>query len=90
MRALRSAARRAPSSSLSRLKQVVARNLGLGDFRLRAVAAVLRAEAALGVHQEIELHLVAEPAAADAIGGGQQVEQLVIGALQHGQRLVAA
>ena len=70
-------------------EQVVARNLGLRDFRLRAVGAILRAQAALGVHQEIELHLVAEPAAANAVRGRQQIEQLIVRAIEHGKGLFA-
>ena len=60
-------------------KEVVFRDLRLGHLRLGAVAAVFRAEAALGIHQEKKLHGVAEELPANGIGGGQHVEQVVIG-----------
>ena len=70
------------------VEQVVARNLGVGDLRLRAVAAVLGAQAALGVHQKVELHGAAEVPPPHAERRGQQVEQLVVRRGQHGEGLV--
>ena len=49
--------------------------------------AIFRAQAALGVHQKIELHRLAEPAAADLERAGEQIEQVVVTAPQDGEGL---
>ena len=69
--------------------QVVNRNFGLRDFRLRAVAAIFRAQSALGVHQEIELHRVAPELMPNAIAGRDEIEQFDIGRLQHAECFLA-
>src|SRR5262249_20975647 len=76
------------SQQLVAAQQVVARDFGLGDFRLRAVVAVLGAQAALGVHQEVELHRAAEVTAPHGEPGGQEVHQLVVWGGEDGQRVV--
>ena len=63
-------------------EQIVARDLGGGDFRLRAVAAIFRAEPTLGVHQIVQLDILAKVLAADGIGGVHDLQQIVIRCLQ--------
>ena len=63
-------------------EQVVARNVSRRGLRLRAVVAIFRAQAAFGVHQEVKLHRVAEPAAADFVRGRENVQQLLIRSTQ--------
>ena len=58
--ALRPQASRAPSRMTSLREERVLRNRGGRDDGLRAVAAVLRADAALRVHEHVQLHLAPE------------------------------
>ena len=60
-------------------EQVVAGDFRVGDLRLRAVAAVLWAEAALGIHQEEQLHRVAEVVMPNPPGGREHVEEFDVG-----------
>ena len=70
-------------------QQVVPRNLGLRDLRLRTVGAIFRTQPTLGIHQEIKLNVVAEPPPPHAIRGRHQVEQFFVWALQYAERLLA-
>ncbi len=67
----------------------------LEDLRLRAealrtVRAVLRAEAALEVHQVVELDPAAEPLPAHPPGGRDDVQQVVVGGGENGEGFLAA
>ena len=73
---------------LRRREEVVARDLRIGDLRLRTVPAVLRAEPALGIHEEEQLHRVAEVVVANTPRGGEHVEQFDVGRVENGQRLI--
>jgi hypothetical protein len=50
---------------------------------LRTVVAVLRAEAALGIDEHVEVDAVTAVGAAHAIGGGQELENLLIRAVEY-------
>ena len=62
--------------------QGIAGDLGRGDPRLRAIAAVFGTGPALGVDEEVQSHLVSPPLAADAVRGGQEVQQLLVRAAE--------
>ena len=70
-------------------EKIVARDFGVGDLRLGAVAAVFRAEAALGIHQKEELHGVAKMVVPHPPGGGQEIEQFDIGRLKDRSGVIA-
>src|SRR5690606_16311609 len=53
-------------------------DLGRRDLRLRTVVAVLRAEPALGVQQEVESHPVAPVVAADLPCGGELIQDRLV------------
>jgi hypothetical protein len=67
----------------------VGHDVGQRAETLRAVGAVLRAQAALEIHQVVQPHPVGEEAAADLPGRGDHRQQLGIAAAQHLQRLLA-
>ena len=54
------------------------------EARLGAVVAILGAEAALGVEEKVQVHGGAVMMVADAIGGGEQREDLMIGGAHEG------
>jgi hypothetical protein len=73
-----------------RVHEPVARGAGLVMRGLRAEAAVLRAGAGLGVDDGAEVNLVAFEMLADAVGPGQQVQNVGGGfQVQQPLRLVA-
>ena len=80
-------ASRAPSRMTSSSRSEYFGIAAVGHDRLGAVAAVLRADAALRVHQQVELHLLAEGRPADSIGGTEQRQQLLVRGAQDGERL---
>jgi hypothetical protein len=70
------------------LQPGVLQDLGLRAEPLRAVAAVLRAQAGLEVHQVVQLHPPPEPVPPHLSGGGHHVQQIVVRGRQHGERFV--
>src|SRR5262249_2022360 len=70
-------------------QQLVLRDRRGGDDRLRAVAAVLGADAALRIDEHVELHLAAEVRTSDAVRGVEKLEQLVVVRDEHRPRLAA-
>ena len=69
--------------------QSIALHAGVCHDGLRAVAAVLGAEAALGVDQHIELHALAMKMPPHTVTSGNQIEQFFLRNSQHGQRILA-
>ena len=69
-------------------EEVVLGNLGVGDFRLRAVMAILGAEAAFGVHQEVKLNGVAEGRPAKSISGRQEAGDFGVAGCEDREALV--
>src|SRR6185312_5245 len=56
---------------------------------LRAVVAVLGAEPALRVEQEVQAYAIVPVVPTHAIGGGELREQLLVGRTQHGTGVLA-
>jgi hypothetical protein len=70
------------------VEQLVLQHLALGALALGAVAAVLGADAGPDVDQEVQLHPATEERAAHLEGGTHDVEDVVVGQGQHGERLL--
>ncbi len=71
------------------LEPGVLEDLGLGAEPLRAVGAVLGAQARLEVDEVVEFHPSAEPVAAHLAGRGHHIEQVVVGSGEDGESLLA-
>jgi hypothetical protein len=71
------------------LEPGVLEDVGLGAEPLRAVGAVLRAQARLQVDEVVEFHPPAEPVPAHPAGRGHHIEQVVVGSGEDGQRFLA-
>ena len=73
--------RHGPFGTLHQLgfvQQRVPRDLGLGNDRLRTVSAIFRTETALGVLQEVQMDLPTKVPPPDAVGRGEQIEQVIV------------
>ena len=83
---------RSPAAACSRassvLQPLVLEDVGGRAERLRAVVAVLGAQAGLEVDEVVDLDRVAEVLAAQACRGRDDVEQLVVGGAQDGEGVV--
>ncbi len=82
-------ARRDGRRGLVGLEPGVLQDLRPGAQPLRAVGAVLRAQARLEVDEVVELHPSAEPVTAYLAGRGHHIEQVVVGSGEDGERLLA-
>nr|MCF0097820.1 hypothetical protein [Streptomyces sp. MH191] len=81
--------RRRGLRGLLRLQPAVLEDAGVGAQSLRAVGAVLRAQARLEVDEVVEFHPPPEPVPAHPPGRGHHVEHVVVGSDEDGQRFLA-
>ena len=59
------------------------------DRRLRAVVTVLRTQPALRIEQKVQADAISKMVTTHAIGGGELVQQGVVGRIEHGAGVVA-
>src|SRR5260370_22172036 len=67
----------------------VNRDVGFRDARLRAIAAIFRADAALDITQHADLHAIAKTRLAHLARRAQQIAEAVVGTVDDRRRLFA-
>jgi hypothetical protein len=71
------------------VEEIVRRDSGVGDPRLGAVAAVFGTKAGLGADEKVEFDSDAEVVPPDPEDGGQQLQELIVGAAEHVEGLLS-